>query len=175
MAFFLARVLGSSFQQSQQVGGAALQVQRSEELSGGLVQLLARLLNPLQGGEGCALGRQRERQPLSDFLADELLLHLVELSLDLRQQGDVARANAALLQGLALLAERLAALLLALLGHGGSGAAGRALVKALAKLERMLQHVPPVLHVDLLRREPAGDPVSQQPLQHGRSPSKLVM
>ena len=124
-------------------------------------------------------GRQRDRQPLSDLLADELLLHLVELSLDLRQRGDVARANAALPQGLALLAERLAALLLALLGHRGSGAAGRALVEALAKLEPKLlgalQHVPPVLHVDLLRREPAGDPVSQQPLQHGRSPSKLVM
>ena len=58
-----------------------------------------------------------DRQPLSDLLADELLLHLVELSLDLRQRGDVACANAALPQGLALLAERLAALLLALLGH----------------------------------------------------------
>ena len=92
---------------------------------------------PLQQGRpsGCALGRQRYRQPLSDFLADELLLHLVELSLDLRQQGDVARANPALPPGLTLLAERLAALLLALLGHCGSGAAGRALV---AKLEPKL-------------------------------------
>ena len=161
---------------SQRVGAAALQVQRSEELSGGLVQLLARLLNPLQGGEG--RGRQEDREALRDLLADELLLHLVELSLDLRQRGNVARANPALPQGLTLLTERLAALL-ALLGHRGSGAAGCALVEALAKLEPkllgMLQHVPPVLHVDLLSREPAGDPVSQQPLQHGRSPSKLVM
>ena len=39
----------------------------------------------------------QDRQPLGDFLADELLLH-VELSLDLRQRGDVARANAALPQ-----------------------------------------------------------------------------
>ena len=93
--------------------------------------------SPLQGGEGRALGRQRDRQPLSDLLADELLLHLVELSLDLRQRGNVARANPALPQGLTLLAERLAALL-ALLGHRGSGAAGRALVEALAKLEPKL-------------------------------------
>ena len=45
--------------------------------------------------EGCALGSQRDRQPLSDLLADEL-----------GQRCDIARANAALPQGLALLAER---------------------------------------------------------------------
>ena len=115
---------------SQRVGAAALQVQRSEELSGGLVQLLARLLNPLQGCKGCALGSQQDRQPLGDLLADELLLHLEELSLDLGQRCDIARANAALPQGLALLAERFhrrPALLPALLGHGGH--AGRALVR----------------------------------------------
>ena len=151
---------------SQRVGGAALQVQRSEELSGGLVQLLARLLKPLQSGEGCAFGSQQDRQPLSDLLADELLLHLEELLLDLGQRRDIARADAALPQGLALLAERFhrrPALLLALLGHGGScAAAGRALVQALAKLKlqvlRPLQHLLPVQDVDLLRQKPASEP-----------------
>ena len=87
-----------------------------------------------------ALGRQQDRQPLGDFLADKLLLHLIELPLDLGQRCDVARANAALPQGLALLAERfhrLPALLLAL--------RGRALIQALAKLEPklldLLQHL----------------------------------
>ena len=91
------------------------------------------------------------RQPLSDFLADELLLHLVELSLDLRQRGDVARANPALPQGVTLLAERLAALLLALLGHCGSGAAGCALV---AKLE------PKLFLQSCMSTSSAGNPLS---------------
>ena len=81
--------------------------------------------------------------------------HLVELSLDLRQRGDVTRANPALPQGLA-------ALLLALLGH----AAGRAPVAKLEpKLLGVLQHVPPVLHIDLL--------LPATPSASSRSPSKL--
>ena len=52
----------------------------------------------------------------------------------LGQRCNIARANAALPQGLALLAERFHQTLLpALLGHGGSCAAGRALVQALAR------------------------------------------
>ena len=51
---------------------------------------------------------QRDRQPLGNLLADELLLHLEELPLDLGQRRDIA-------------------------GHGGH--AGRALVQALAKLK----------------------------------------
>ena len=45
---------------------------------------------------------QPDRQPLSDLLADELLLHLEELPLDLGQRRDIARADAALPQGRAL-------------------------------------------------------------------------
>ena len=74
-------------------------------------------------------GSQRDRQPL---------LHLEELPLDLGQRRDIARADAALPQGLALPAEALPSAPsspLALLGHGGScAAAGRALVQALASL-----------------------------------------
>ena len=44
--------------------------------------------------EGCALGSQQDRQPLGDLLADELLLHLEELPLDLSQRCDIACANA---------------------------------------------------------------------------------
>ena len=47
----------------QRVGGAALQVQQSEELSGGLLQLLARPVDPLQSGEGYALGRNSRPRP----------------------------------------------------------------------------------------------------------------
>ena len=58
------------------------------------------------------------------------LQHLEQLPLDLGQRCDIARANAALPQGLALV-ERFHRRL----GHGGTCAAGRALVQALAKLE----------------------------------------
>ena len=66
------------------------------------------------------------------------------------------KREAALPQGLALLAERFhrrPALLLALLGHGGSCA----LAKLKLQVLRPLQHLLPVLDVDLLRREPAGE------------------
>ena len=51
----------------------------------------------------------------------------------------------------------------------------RALAKLKLQVLRPLQHLLPVQDVDLLRREPASEPIGNQPLQHGRSPSELIV
>ena len=119
---------------------------------------------------GCALGSQQDRQPLSDLLADELLLHL------LGQRCDLVRANAALPQGLALLAERLHRALLPASAMAGAALRAARWFKRLPKLK--LQVLRPLHSASPSSsgcRPPPPGPVGYQPLQHGRSPSELVV
>ena len=118
--------------------------------------------------EGCALCSQQDRQPLSDLLADELLLHLEELPLDLGQRRDIERADPSgpcTSRG-AIPSSSPGA------GHGGC-AAGRAWFKRLRSLPASAS--PSSSGCRPPRREPASKPICNQPLQHGRSPSELIV